>query len=451
MSKLVRGLMSGVVIALVMCVSVLRVQAQESGTPNFIIIFTDDQGYQDIGCFGSPKIKTPNLDRMAENGTRFTSFYSANSVCSPSRASLLTGCYPPRTGITSVLFPRDKHGLKEGVVTIAQMLKQKGYATMCVGKWHLGHRPMHLPTEKGFDAYYGIPYSNDMTIDRNAALADDIVLRQGFTLERIKKENPSKNNVPLMRNKEVIEYPADQALLTKRYTEESVKFIKANKDKPFFLYLPHTMPHIPLYASEEFKGKSERGLYGDTIEEIDWSTGEILKTLDELQISERTLVVYTSDNGPWNLPGGRGGSAAPLRGFKFSTFEGGMRVPCIMQWPGNVPAAKVSDGIMSTIDMYPTIARLAGISTDDQTLDGLDMTEFITGKSKSPRREYCYFKGKRIEALRSDRWKIRKTGNRVALYDLHDDIAEKKNLSPQNSELVDRLLKKMAELQESIH
>jgi len=329
-----------------------------SKSPNFIIIFTDDQGFEDIGCFGSPKIKTPHLDKLAAEGRKFTSFYSANSVCSPSRASLLTGCYPVRVSIPGVLFPRHEIGLNPDEITIADLLKSKGYATSCIGKWHIGHKPKFLPTRQGFDSYYGIPYSNDMTIDPEANLAADIKLREGFTLDRIRNEKPKKDFVPLMRNEEVIEYPCDQTTLTKRYTEEAVKFIEENKNKPFFLYLPHTMPHIPLFASEKFKGKSERGLYGDTIEEIDWSVGEIMKSLRDNNLDENTLVIYTSDNGPWKLKGGRGGSAHPLRGFKFQTYEGGMRVPCIMHWKGKVLAGSSCDEIAATIDLLPTIAGL---------------------------------------------------------------------------------------------
>ena len=233
----------------------------------------------------------------------------------------MTGCYPVRVSIPGVLFPRHEIGLNPDEITIADLLKSKGYATSCIGKWHIGHKPKFLPTRQGFDSYYGIPYSNDMTIDPEANLAADIKLREGFTLERIRNEKPKKDFVPLMRNEEVIEYPCDQTTLTQRYTEEAVKFIEENKNKPFFLYLPHTMPHIPLFASEKFKGKSERGLYGDTIEEIDWSVGEIMKALRDNNLDENTLVIYTSDNGPWKLKGGRGGSAHPLRGFKLSLIH----------------------------------------------------------------------------------------------------------------------------------
>ena len=420
-----------------------------SKTPNFIVIFTDDQGYEDIGCFGSPKIKTPHLDKLAAEGRKFTSFYSANSVCSPSRAALMTGCYPTRVSVPGVLFPRHKEGLNPDEITIAEVLKTKGYATSCIGKWHIGHKPKFLPTRQGFDSYYGIPYSNDMTIDPEAKLAADINLREGFTLDRIKNEKPKKNLVPLMRNEEVIEYPCDQTTLTKRYTEEAVKFIEKNEDKPFFLYLPHTMPHIPLFASKKFKGKSDRGPYGDTIEEIDWSVGEIMKALRKNNLDENTLVIYTSDNGPWKLKEGRGGSAHPLRGYKFQTYEGGMRVPCIMSWKGKIPSGTVCDEMSATIDLLPTFANLAGAKIpDNRIIDGKNIWPIISGEkgARSPHEIYYYYKGNRLESARQGKWKVRRSGKKsqsVELYDLDNDITESKNLSQKNPELIQTILKKM--------
>lgn len=418
--------------------------------PNFVLIFTDDQGYEDIGCFGSPLIKTPHLDQMAKEGRKFTSFYSANSVCSPSRAALLTGCYPTRVNIPGVLFPRHDIGLNPDEITIADLLQSQGYATACIGKWHLGHKTRFLPTRQGFDSYFGIPYSNDMTIDQAAPLADDIVLREGWTAERIKSEKPKKNLVPLMRNEKVVEYPADQTTLSKRYTEEAVRFIAANKEKPFFLYLPHTMPHIPLFASEQFKGKSKRGLYGDTIEEIDWSVGEILKVLKTHGLDENTLVIFTSDNGPWKLNGGRGGSAFPLRGYKFSTYEGGMRVPCIMRWPGRIPAGTTSDEIAATIDLLPTFAKLAGTSApSDRVIDGKDILPLLTAAAddaKSPHEAYFYCKGKNIQAVRRGKWKLRVEGkNKIELFDLTADISETTNLAKKEPATVAALRKLMQE------
>lgn len=415
--------------------------------PNFVIIFTDDQGYQDIGCFGSPLIKTPNLDRMAAEGMKFTDFYSANSVCSPSRAALLTGCYPTRVSVPGVLFPRHTVGLHPDEVTIADLLKRRGYATACIGKWHLGHKPKFLPTRQGFDSYLGIPYSNDMTIDREANLARNVVLRNGMSADRIRSEKPKKNWVPLMRDEEVIEYPADQTTLTQRYTAEAIKFIKANRETPFFLYLPHTMPHIPLFASPKFKGKSKRGLYGDTIEEIDWSTGQILKTIKSLGLDDKTLVIYTSDNGPWKLNGGRGGHADPLRGFKFQTYEGGMRVPCIMRWPGKIPAGKVCSEIAATIDFLPTVAKLAQAKLPKQKIDGRDIGLLLEGKAgaKSPHDAYFYYRGNNLQAVRAGKWKLRQLKNRVELFDLDKDISEASNQADAHPDVVARLKKRIAD------
>ncbi|HKK11864.1 MAG TPA: sulfatase, partial [Flavobacteriaceae bacterium] len=281
--------------------------------PNIIIIFVDDMGYGDLGCYGHPTIRTPQLDKMADEGMRFTQFYVAAAVCTPSRAGLLTGRYPVRTGLVEgimrrdVLFPNDDNGLSPNEVTIAEVLKQKNYATMAIGKWHLGDLPKYLPTIQGFDSYYGIPYSNDM---------DYVPAKDG---------KPGYWNVPLMRNEKIIERPAEQHTLTQRYTKEAIKFIEDNKSRPFFLYLAHSMPHIPIYASSDFEGKSRRGLYGDVVEELDWSTGEILKTLRNLKLDKNTLVIFTSDNGPWLVQKQNGGSAGLLKEGKKTTWEGGMR------------------------------------------------------------------------------------------------------------------------------
>ena len=390
--------------------------------PNFIIIFTDDQGYQDVGCFGSPLISTPNLDRMAAEGMKFTDFYVAAAVCSPSRAALLTGCYPPRVGITKVLFPRDSIGLNPKEITIADILKSRGYACACVGKWHLGHLPQFLPMQHGFDSYYGIPYSNDMRIKRGG-----------------------KSGPPLMRNEDIIEHPANQATLTQRYTKEAVEFIRKNTNRPFFLYLPHTMPHVPLFVSEKFKGKSKRGVYGDVIEEIDWSVGEILKTLKELDLDEKTLVFFTSDNGPWLSKGKNGGAALPLRDGKFSTCEGGMRVPAIACWPGRIPAGKVCHEPCATIDVLPTFAGLAGARAPvDRVIDGRDIWPLMSGKPapKSPREAFYYYRGSRLQAIRSGKWKLRRA-KQAELYDLKADIGEKHNLADGHPDVVKRLLDTM--------
>jgi arylsulfatase A len=413
--------------------------AKKEKSPNVIIIFTDDQGYQDVGCFGSPLIKTPNLDQMAIDGMRFTNFYSASAVCSPSRAALLTGCYPPRVGVPVVLWPASKSGLSNTEVTIADMLKQKGYATQCIGKWHLGDRPEYLPTNQGFHQYYGIPYSNDMSINRGFKIADNIVYNEGMTLDSLKEEKWRGGKVPLMRQDEVIEYPVDQTTLTQRYTEEAIRFITEKKDSSFFLYLAQTMPHIPLYTSPGFKGKSERGLYGDVIEELDWSMGQILKTLKDLQIDENTLVIFTSDNGPWNLKNGHGGSALPLRGFKFDTYEGGMRVPMIAQWKGKIPAQSECAEIASTIDLLPTIAHLTGAELPGNKIDGENIWSLLSGEpsASTPHEAFFYYSDTIIQAVRSNKWKFREVKGEVELFNLEEDISESKNIAADNPELVE--------------
>ena len=416
-----------------------------SQRPNLIIIFTDDQGYEDLGCFGAPKIKTPHIDRMANEGMRFTDFYVANSVCSPSRAALLTGCYPDRVGIANVLFPGHKQGLNPEETSIADMLKAKGYATMCVGKWHIGHKPEFLPTRHGFDAYYGIPYSNDMDLDPTAKFSDSVLFREGQSFETLKKRK--KNWVPLMRNEEVIEYPVDQTTLTQRYTKESLSFIKANKDKPFFLYLAHTMPHIPLFASPAFKGKSAGGPYGDTIEEIDWSVGEVLQTLKTEGIDNNTIVIFTSDNGPWSLSGGRGGSAHPLRGHKFGTLEGGQRVPCVMRWPDRIPAGKTCSEIASTIDILPTMAHITDSELPKKKIDGQNILSLMTAEpgAKSPHDYFYYYRRGILEAARSGKWKLRIVKGKPFLYNLEEDISEKNSKADAFPEIVERLQNAMTE------
>lgn len=434
--------------------------------PNFIVVFVDDQGYQDLGCFGSPNIKTPNIDQMAREGIRFTDFYSAASVCTPSRASLLTGCYPERVGNVPVLFPdrrrnagKDQYGLNPDETTIAEMLKSEGYSTSCIGKWHLGHEPEFLPINQGFDSYYGIPYSNDMWIDPQTKRSKDIVLNEGVTLENIGER--IKYSVPLMRNDEIIEYPVDQGTLTKKYTQEAIRFIKTQKDQPFFLYLAHSMPHIPLYASPAFEGKSDCGLYGDCIEEIDWSCGELFKTLQEQGIAENTLIIYTTDNGPWNLEGNKtdkvkgnlnrkiGGSALPLRGYKFYRYEGGLRVPCVMHWPAGIPAGQVSSEVAGTIDLLPTFAALSGAKLPEKKIDGKSILPLMRGENgaKSPHAAYFY----RTEAIRVGNWKFKKHKKGPQLFDLSKDISESNNVAADHPEIVEKLKKQLddrnAELQ----
>jgi len=428
-----------------------------SRPPNVVIIFTDDQGYEDVGCFGSPLIRTPNLDRMAAEGMRLTDFYVAASVCSPSRAALMTGCYPQRINMNVfdrivkgqrrgggvVLFPNSPTGLNPNEITLAEILKSRGYATACVGKWHLGHLPQFMPMRQGFDSYYGIPYSNDMRITKDG-----------------------KSGPPLMRNDQVIEHPANQDTLTRRYTEEAVRFIQANKDRPFFLYLPHTMPHIPIHASDRFRGKSRRGLYGDVIEEIDWSVGQVLDTLKACGVDRQTLVIFTSDNGPWIRFGEHGGSAHPLRDGKGTIYEGGMREPCIMRWPEKIPAGTVCREITSTIDLLPTIAHLAGAEPPtDRVIDGKDIRPLLFGEAgaRSPHDAFYFYPKQETKpmAIRWGRWKFYKAGLRhrtwkengkwihrkvpcpTELYDLEADISETKNLADQHPDLVAKLTKMM--------
>ena len=395
--------------------------------PNFVVIFCDDLGYQDVGCFGSPLISTPRLDKMAEEGARFTDFYAAAAVCTPSRAALMTGCYPVRVNLPAVLFPTSTIGLNPNETTIASMLKTRGYATACIGKWHLGHLKPFLPTSHGFDSYFGIPYSNDMG--------------------GMKGKYP---NAALMRNENIIEQPADQETLTKRYTQEAVKFIKKNKDRPFFLYLPHTFPHVPLHASDQFRDTSKRGLYGDVVEEIDWSTGQILDTLKDLGLDENTLVIFTSDNGPWLGFKHLGGCALPLRSGKGDTFEGGMREPCIMRWPGRIPAGTVCSEPASTMDLLPTFARLAGAKAPtDRIIDGKNIWPLMAGVKGaiSPHESFFYYWKYELHAVRSGKWKLilehkdTKSTKIIpqTLYDLRADISETTDVSAQYPSVVKKL------------
>jgi len=408
------------------CKNLLKPASQQAlfEKTNFIIIFTDDHGYQDIGCFGAEGFETPNLDRMAKEGARFTDFYCGAPICSPSRAALLTGCYPPRVSITRVLFPEDKFGLNPDEISIAEVLKQKDYATACIGKWHLGHLPQFLPRSQGFEYYFGLPYSNDMwpaNSDRYPPL-------------------------PLIENEKAIEYNPAQSRLTQRYTERAINFITENKDRPFFVYLAHTMPHVPLFASEKFKGKTKKGIYGDVIREIDASTGELLETLKKLGIDEQTLVIFTSDNGPWLSKGDHGGSAKPLRDGKFSTYEGGMRMPCIMRWPGKIPADSTCSQIAATIDLLPTFANIAGAQIPaDRTIDGKDITNILLEPdAKSPRQSFYYYDELKLGAVRRGKWKLvfkQKDNNGLELYNLDDDIGEKNNVAGQYPKVVKELQK----------
>lgn len=380
-------------------------QRDASRPPNIVVIFTDDQGYGDLGSYGHPTIRTPHLDRMAAEGQRWTSFYVADSVCTPSRAGLLTGRLPARIGMAGdhvtgrrVLFPDSSGGLPQAEVTIAEMLKARGYATAAVGKWHLGHLPQHLPTTQGFDTYFGIPYSNDM--DAVATGADGQALDGPARRQRLLNPRNDYWNVPLMRGGEIIERPAEQASLTRRYTDEAIGFVRANRDRPFFLYLAHSMPHMPLFRSAPFANRSQRGVYGDVIEELDAHTGRLLDTLRELSLAERTLVVFASDNGPWAIFDEQGGSAGPLRGAKGGTYEGGMRVPGIFWWPGTIAPGVITQ-MGATLDLLPTIAALTGAEPPtDRPLDGRDLSPVLKAGAQSPRDELFYYRGTTLYAVR---------------------------------------------------
>jgi arylsulfatase A len=413
--------------------------------PNFVLIYCDDLGYGDLGSYGHPTIRTPELDRMAAEGQRWTQFYSPDAVCTPSRAGLLTGRYPVRYGLSTkgrgVLFPDSASGLPDSEETLAQALKKLGYVTACVGKWHLGHLPEYLPTNRGFDSYFGIPYSNDM--DRvgqgsvNANIAD--TLTEDFKVW----------NVPILRNTEEIERPADQRTITRRYTDEAKAFIRESREKPFFLYLAHSMPHIPLFRSEEFKGRSQAGIYGDVIEEMDASTGEIRRLIEELGIAENTLVVFTSDNGPWLMYRNHGGSAGPLRDGKGTTWEGGQRVPAIFWWPGRL-AAGVRTAVGGAVDLFPTLVGLAGGEVS-RPLDGQDLSPVLLRGEGLPRERMFFWSRGELMAVREGPWKAhfitkdgfgqanRKEHEMPLLFHLDEDIGERYDLAAGHPEIVQRL------------
>ena len=409
--------------------------------PNVVLVYADDLGYGDLGCFGAKGWQTPNLDRLAKEGTRFTSFYVAQAVCSASRTASLTGCYRNRLGILGALNPNSKIGIHDREVTLGQLFKSRGYATAIFGKWHLGHHPQFLPTRHGFDEYLGLPYSNDM-------------------LPRAQNMFPE---LPLIDGDKVVQRSPDQSQLTTMYTERAVRFIEKNKSQPFFLYVPHTMPHVPLGVSDKFKGKSEQGLYGDVIMEIDWSVGQILATLDRHGLDKNTLVIFTSDNGPWLSYGNHAGGAGPFREGKGTTFEGGVREPCIVRWPGKVPAGRVCNEPVMTIDLFPTFSQLIGAELPKHPIDGLDIGAVLLDKAgaKSPHEAFYFYWGNELQAIRSGPWKLHfpheyrsltsaagKDGRpagytnqrlELSLYDIEKDVGEKENVAAQNPEVVERL------------
>jgi arylsulfatase A-like enzyme len=355
--------------------------------PNIVLIVADDLGYGDAGCYGAKDIRTPNLDRIAKEGTRFTNFNVAQPVCTASRAALMTGCYPNRIGLAGALNHTSITGIHPNLTLLPEYLKTKGYATACLGKWHLGTRPAFDPTKHGFDTWFGIPYSND-----------------NGPLHPVIRDIPA---LPLIENGKTVELDPDQSTFTKRFTEKSTAFIAANRDKPFFLYLPHVMPHVPIFASKDFRGRSKRGLYGDVVEELDWSVGEVMKSLKDNGVDQSTLVLFLSDNGPFLSYGHHAGNAEPFREGKLTTFEGGVRVPFVARWPGRVPANAVSKAFVTGLDLLPTLATFAGIVKLDLPVDGLDLSESIIGKSGAKDRDtFAYYSGSELHAVRSGRWKL---------------------------------------------
>jgi arylsulfatase len=418
--------------------------------PNVVLIFTDDQGYGDVGVFGAKGFETPNLDRLAREGRRFTDFHVAQAVCSASRAALLTGCYPNRIGLSGALGPGAKVALSTGEVTLAKLFKKSGYATGMAGKWHLGDRPEVLPLQHGFDEYFGLPYSNDMW---------------PYHPEAKRGAYPP---LPLIEGAKVVKedlQPADQEQLTSQYAERGVRFIEKNKDRPFFFYLAPNMPHVPLHVGSKFKGKSGAGLYGDVIMEIDWAVGEMLAALKRSGLEDNTLVIFSSDNGPWLSYGNHAGSAGGFREGKGTSFEGGHRVPCIMKWPGKIPADSACDVPLMTIDVFPTLARLLGAELPPHRIDGLDVWPLISGEAgaSNPHEGYYhYYNRNDLQAVRQGDWKLMfahtsrsmqgaepgrdglpgkylqlKVGR--ALYNLREDRGEERDVASEHPDVVARL------------
>ncbi|MCA9177292.1 MAG: sulfatase [Planctomycetales bacterium] len=426
-----------------------------AATPNVVVIFMDDMGYADIGPFGAKDYPTPNLDRMSREGRRFTDFYVPQAVCSASRAGLMTGCYNVRVGILGALGPGAKHGINADEMTIAEVCKQRDYATACYGKWHLGHHKKFLPMQNGFDDYFGLPYSNDMW-PYHPGVAH-------LPMEERLKRWP---HLPLVDKNEVVNPQVtgkEQEQLTTWYTERAVKFIEDNKSRPFFLYVPHSMVHVPLYVSDKFKGKSKRGLFGDVMMEVDWSVGQILDTLRKHELDKNTLVIFTSDNGPWLSYGDHAGSAGPLREGKGTMFDGGCRESTIMWWPGKIPAGTECSTPAMTIDILPTVAELIGAKLPDHPIDGRSIRPLMTGESsESPHEAYYFYWGRQLQAIRSGNWKLHfphtyrtlngKPGGtggvpaaygqgkiELSLFDLSKDIGEQHNVADQHPDVVKRL------------
>lgn len=421
--------------------------------PNIVLLLVDDVAYDDVGCYGSKLLRTPNIDRLAADGRRFTSYYAPSSVCTPSRAAIMTGCYAPRVGLPSVLYPQANIGLNADETTIAELLKSRGYATACIGKWHLGHLPPFMPNEHGFDYFFGLPYPND------------------HGPERPNRDNPP---IPLYRNAAVIEQPVDLPPLNDRFVDEAKQFIAANRDRPFFLYLPFVGAHTPWYVAERFRSQSKLGPYGDAVEELDWGVGQIMQTLSEYKLDGHTLVVFASDNGPlWKPhPGleeiyGDAGRLLPqqhvLSEGKYSSAEGGVRVPMIARWPGVVPAGTECDEMCAGFDLYPTFAELAGANApNDRIVDGKNILPLLKDEpgAKTPHAEFFYFSNYDLEAVRSGDWKLRLVAHGsavpgpkkrgVALYNLKNDLGETTDVAAEHPEIVSRLQAKLDECREDL-
>ena len=426
---------------------------------NVVLIFADDQGYGDLGCFGSKKIKTPNIDQMAKEGRKFTNFMVASPVCTPSRAALLTGCYPKRVGLHQhVLFPSSNKGLHPKEYTLADHFKSQGYATACYGKWHLGHHPETLPRQNGFDHYFGIPYSNDMNHPDNKGKP-----KGGPDGMDILWNDPestlTKWKTPLIENEKIVELPVDQRTITRRCTDKAISFIQKNKDKPFFVYIPHSMPHIPLYVPDEIRDPNPLNAYTCVIEHIDSEVGRIIKTIKNLKLDKNTIVIYTTDNGPWLPFKHHGGSAGPLREGKGTTFEGGQRVPCVMWGPSRIPAGSVCEELMGTIDLLPSLASIIQKSLPSQNkIDGIDASHLILGTGTTPRKEFLHYTSRgELEGIRSGDWKLlrkkprnKKQEETIMLFNLSKDVGEENNLATEQPAIVARLSSRMKELDQEI-
>ncbi|MCT4590141.1 MAG: sulfatase [Carboxylicivirga sp.] len=402
---------------------------KDKSNPNVIIIYTDDLGYGDLNCYGNPTIQTPHLDRMANEGIKFTQFNVAACLCTPSRAALLTGSYPKRVGLhKGVLRGNSTTGLSESEVTIAELLKQKGYTTACIGKWHLGHQEKFLPPNHGFDQFFGMPFSNDMSTKEQAILGN--------------KNYPYQ--LPVISQLDTIELDPDQSQLTKRLTQKAIDFISDNKKQPFFLYLTHPMPHVPVYSSEEFENTSLRGKYGDTVEEIDWSVGQILETLKKYKL-DNTLVLFSSDNGPWTVYKTEGGSAGPLRGSKNTTWEGGMRVPLIAWWPDGISNSGVCTQFITNMDILPTLANLTNASLPANKIDGRDVSELLTNPYKELEAKpfFYYNKAGKLEGVRLGALKLHKDKEKYQLFNVEEDISEKYDLAKQMPQEAEKLMQLM--------